>query len=86
MVAAENPEIRKAVDRLYELSADGKVRAEYEMRQKARRDWLWQIDSARQIGMEKGKVETARNALAEGLPISTISTITGLSPEQIAKL
>jgi len=37
-------------------------------------------------GMEKGIVETARNALAEGLPIGTISKITGLSPEQIAKL
>ena len=86
MAAVKNPEIRKAVDRLYELSADGKVRAEYEMRQKARRDWLWQLDSARQDGMEKGKVETARNALAEGLPMGTISKITGLSPEQIAKI
>ena len=54
MVAVQNPEIRKAVDTLYELSADGKVRAEYEMRQKARRDRLWQIDNARQDGREDG--------------------------------
>jgi len=60
------------------------------MRQKARRDRLWEIDNARQNGEEKGieknKVETARNALAEGIPINTISKITGLSPEEIAKL
>jgi hypothetical protein len=38
MEAAKNPEIRNAVNTLYELSADEKVRAEYEMRQKAWRD------------------------------------------------
>jgi hypothetical protein len=35
MVAGKNPEIRKAVNSLYELSGDEKVRAEYEMGQKA---------------------------------------------------
>lgn len=30
MIAQKNPEIRKAVDTLYELSADPAVRAEYE--------------------------------------------------------
>ena len=59
MVAVQNPEIRKAVNTLYELSADEKVRAEYEMRQKAWRDRLWQINNARQDGMEKKQIETA---------------------------
>ena len=86
MVAVQNPEIRKAADKLYELSADKKVRAEYAMRLKARRDYQWMINSAREEGMEKGIVKTARNALAEGLPIDIISKITGLSSEQIAKL
>jgi len=53
MAAAQNPEIRKAVNTLYELSADEKIRAEYEMRQKARRDRMWEIDNARQDGAEK---------------------------------
>ncbi|WP_461257602.1 Rpn family recombination-promoting nuclease/putative transposase, partial [Treponema sp. R80B11-R83G3] len=79
MVAVQNPEIRKAVDTLYKLSADEKVRAEYEMRQKARRDHQWLIDNARDEGMEKGIVETARKALAEGLPTDIIGKITGLS-------
>ena len=40
MIAERNPEIRKAVNTLYELSGDEQVRAEYEMRQKAWRDRL----------------------------------------------
>ena len=52
MVAVQNPEIRKAVDTLYELSSDEKVRAEYEMHQKARRDRMWEIDNARQDGIK----------------------------------
>jgi len=53
MVAEKNTEIRRAVDTLYELSADEKVRAEYEMRQKAWRDRESAIDDARQEGIEK---------------------------------
>ena len=86
MVAARNPEIRQAVDTLYELSADEKVRAEYEMRQKAWRDRISQFDDYYQEGMEKGiekgmkkrDIDIARNALAKGLPIDMIRDITGL--------
>jgi predicted transposase/invertase (TIGR01784 family) len=90
MAAVQNPEIRKAVNRLYELSADGKVRAEYEMRQKARRDWLWQLDNARQDGMEKGmekgRAETARNLKLLGASMDLIIKSTGLSQEEIDQL
>ena len=102
MIAATNPEIREAVDILYEISADEKVRAEYAARQKAWMDRQSQFDGyfekgkaegiekgiekGIEEGIEKGKIETARNALAEGLPIDTICKITGLSPEEIAKL
>jgi len=44
------------------------------------------IEEGKAEGRAEGKVETARNALAEGLPIDTIRKITGLSPEEIAKL
>jgi predicted transposase/invertase (TIGR01784 family) len=37
-------------------------------------------------GRVQGRFDTARNALAEGLPIDVIRKITGLSPEEIAKL
>jgi len=54
MVAEMNTEIRKAADTLYELSVDEKVRAEYEMRQKAWRDRMSSIEDARLEGIEKG--------------------------------
>ena len=46
MLAEGNPDIRKAADALYTLSADPKVRAEYEMHEKAWRDRTSQIASA----------------------------------------
>jgi len=94
MIAAVNSEVREAVDILYEISADEKVRAEYNARQKAWMDRQSQFDGYYKKGMEKGEAKgrvegiakTARNALAEGLPIDIIRKITGLSPEEIAKL
>jgi predicted transposase/invertase (TIGR01784 family) len=61
MVAEKNPEIRKAADALYELSMDSKVRAEYEMREKAWRDRAAQFDDAvtdaviDAVAVERGK-------------------------------
>jgi len=46
MIAERNPEIRKATDALYTLSADPAVRAEYEMREKAWRDRVSQFHDA----------------------------------------
>ena len=90
MVAVKNPEIRKAVNTLYELSADEKVRAEYEMRQKAWRDRISAMDEARENGEQKGRqerdVEIARNALAKGVSIELIHDITGLDLETIKRL
>ena len=54
MVAERNPEIRKAVDNLYELSSSDETRAQYEMRLKAQRDYAWRLDSAFQDGTEAG--------------------------------
>jgi len=73
MVAVQNPEIRKAVNTLYELSADEKVRAEYEMRQKAWRDRMSAIDGAIQEGEQKGEQKII-NLLKSGI-----------SPEEIIK-
>ena len=54
MIAEVNPEIRKATDVLYTLSADPAVRAEYDMREKAWRDRVSQFHDAREEGIEKG--------------------------------
>jgi predicted transposase/invertase (TIGR01784 family) len=54
----------------------------------------WNMDTAlavrfeegREEGMEKGREDVARNALAKGFPVETIQTITGLNMETIMKL
>ena len=83
MVAEKNPEIRKAVDTLYELSADEEVRAQYEMRQKARLDRLTQLAESYQDGLAKGKLEVAQNLKAMGLSPDQIATATGLTLDEI---
>ncbi len=102
MAAVKNPEIRKAVDTLYQLSANERVRAEYEARKKAERDYINGMEGAYQQGeqkgiqkglrkgLQKGRREaienTARNALAQSIPLDVIQKITGLSQEEISKL
>ena len=54
MVAVRNPEIRKAVDTLYELSSDEQVRLDYERRLKALRDRNSQIEGYYQDGIQEG--------------------------------
>jgi predicted transposase/invertase (TIGR01784 family) len=67
MIAERNPEIRKAVDSLYEMSADEKVRAEYEMRLKAWRDWESQKEDSYQEGIQKGRLEGLTEGIQKGL-------------------
>ena len=55
MVAVRNPEIRKAVDTLYELSSDEQVRMDYERRLKALRDRNSQIEGYYQDGIVVGE-------------------------------
>jgi predicted transposase/invertase (TIGR01784 family) len=98
MVAGKNEEIRKAVDSLYELSVDEKVRGEYEMRQKAWRDRLSQnegyylegIEKGRQEGKREGKQEgmreIARNLKSLGDSADKIARATGLTLDDIARL
>ncbi len=90
MIAAANPEIRKAVDILYEISADEKVRAEYNARQKAWMDRQSQFDGyykkGKAEGIEEGIVKTAHNLKVLDIPTDIIVKSTGLSPEEIAKL
>ncbi|MDR2702036.1 MAG: Rpn family recombination-promoting nuclease/putative transposase, partial [Spirochaetaceae bacterium] len=73
MVATANPEIRKAVDLLYEISADDKVRAEYNMRQKAWMDRQSQFDGyfkkGKAEGREEGKAEGIEEGMEKGMKI-----------------
>ena len=67
MVTERNPEIRKAADALYELSADAEVRYQYEQREKARRDTVAQADyrwNQERIALE-GKIANMGAKLAD---------------------
>jgi len=86
MAAERNPEIRKALENLYELSQNAEVREEYERRLKAWRDYASQMDGHFWEGVEQTKRENARNALAEGLPMEVVQRITGLDIETISGL
>ncbi len=77
--AARNPEVKKAVVRFRELTADERTRDLYERREKARRDQAMFMRHERQLG----KIEVARNLLKRNRPIEEIVEDTGLSREEV---
>ena len=100
MIAKQSPEIRNAVDTLYELSANPDVRAQYEAREKAWRDRMaeidWAYDDGIEKGLERGRAEGREAGRAEGreagraegrealLETARKLKNLGLSPEQIS--
>ena len=79
MAAAKNPAVREAVNTLYELSTDKKVRAEYEMRHKAWLDRQSQLYDSREEGRAEGRAEAAIDFEKKMKDI-------GLSSEQISMI
>jgi len=78
MLAEQNPQVKKAVVRLMELSADQRTRSIVESRQKRE----WDI-RAREKGI---KVDVAREMLNDSVPIPNIMKYTGLTSEEIERL
>ena len=82
MIAEKSPQVKQAVVRLIELSADEKARALYEAREKERRD-----NRAREKGARReGLLEVAKNMMADGEPIEKIVKYTGLTREEVEGL
>jgi predicted transposase/invertase (TIGR01784 family) len=82
MLAERNPQMRKAVGVLKELSADERTRMLYEEREKARRDIASMMGGA----VHKGLINVALNAINMGLDTETIVKLTGLPYEEIESL
>jgi predicted transposase/invertase (TIGR01784 family) len=82
MIAERSPEVKKAVVRLIELSADEKARALYEAREKERRDNRARERGARHAGM----MDVAKKLLTRNRPIDEIIEDTGLSREEVEGL
>ena len=82
MLEERNPQIKKAVYVLKELSQDERTRLLYEAREKARRDMVSRMNGARR----EEKLENARNFLLLGVPVEIIAKTTGLSEDDVKKL
>jgi predicted transposase/invertase (TIGR01784 family) len=94
MLAQKEPTLKRAVAEVVRLSGDEAVRAEYEARYKAERDWnasmAFSRDEGIAIGEERGiaagKRETARSLKSLGSAPDFIAKATGLSIKEIEKL
>jgi predicted transposase/invertase (TIGR01784 family) len=88
------PELKKAMSSLKYLSHDRSMRAIADQREKALLDHYSSLSRAEKKGIEKGmekgleqsKVEIAKNLLAMGLDIASITRGTGLNEEEIRQI
>ncbi|PWW86701.1 hypothetical protein CYK79_16470, partial [Clostridium perfringens] len=76
-----NEEIKLAKSELYRLSMDSKEREQYNMREKAIYDRISALENSRENGIKEGIEKVVKESLSQGLEISLISKITGLSEE-----
>jgi predicted transposase/invertase (TIGR01784 family) len=100
--AARNPEVKKAVVKFRELTADERTRDLFERREKARRDQAMFMRHERQLGLQEGlqqgmpegmqqglqerSVTIARSMITDGESIDKIMRYTGLTREEIESL
>ena len=85
-VLHNNPIIQKAHKEYEKFNSSKKMREVYESRVRQRRDHLSLLDSAREEGIEKGKIEDAKKMLSKGFSVEDIADITGLSLEEVNQL
>jgi predicted transposase/invertase (TIGR01784 family) len=83
MIASKNPQIRKAVARLEELSADERTRLLYESYQKKEWDIQGVKRDARKEGQREGMFDVAKALFLIGDPIEKIMQVTGLTREEV---
>ncbi|MCX0355202.1 Rpn family recombination-promoting nuclease/putative transposase [Clostridium perfringens] len=102
ILEATDEVLRKAKNQLYKISLDKDSIARYREIEKRMYDEISALDYAEkkgikkgeQIGIQKGekigelkaKYDLARKSLSEGLPISLIAKLTGLSEDEINRL
>jgi len=81
-VAERNPEVKRAVVKYRELSAEERTRDMYERREKARRDAV----SQQKWAIKQSMMDVARKLLGAGDSIDKIITVTGLTREEVEAL
>jgi len=102
MLSQQNPDIRRAVERLADLSADQQARMEYEAHLRYVRDQATQEygvreegrleglaegeEKGRAAGREEERKEFARKMLQHSFPLEQIIEMTGLTRQEIQEL
>jgi len=90
MLSQQNPDIKRAAERLADLSADQQARMEYEAHLRYLRDQATQEYGVREEGrVEGGRLKTleiARALLQLAYPLDNIIKATGLSKQEIEAL
>ena len=86
MLAERNENIKVAHEILQRVSRSKEARAAYEARQAEIMDQMTREKSAEQKGIDRTKIEIARNALLMNLSIEQVEILTGLSKEKIQEL
>ena len=94
----ENKEVKEAAKELEYLTGDEAIRRKAFLREKAIKDYVTNMEGAKEEGIKQGKkegrkegeknakIEMAKKMLAEKIPIETIIKITNLKKEEIEKL
>ncbi|APJ03038.1 hypothetical protein AXG55_03565 [Silvanigrella aquatica] len=90
----DNPNIQKAFETLEYISQNPVERRKYEARQKYLHDLNTAMETQRregkeegiEIGITKGKFETAKKMKSMGLPMNTVIEVTGLTADELEKL
>ena len=81
-----NPAIKEALNYEMMFSQDEIKRRDYELQEKAIRDYLSNMYDSKQEGIQENKIQNAINGLKEGIDISIIAKITKLSIQDIEKI
>ena len=85
-MAEKDEYIREAYEDLKKLSLDDQKRLEYELRQKAIRDYNSQMKSAREDGRHDALRELIGKKLEKGMPLEDIAEFMELNPEEVREL
>lgn len=90
----ENKEIKEAAKELKYLTGDEAIRRKAFLREKAIKDYVTNMEGAKEDGIKQGKkagkreekIEIAKNLLKEKIPIEVIIKATGLKEEEIKEI
>ena len=82
----ENKKIKEASNELEYLTGDEAIRRKAFLREKAIKDYVTNIEGAREEGEKRKELEMTKRMIEKGIPIKTIMELTGLTEEQIKEL